>query len=102
MTDLAHEEVLPFLALLAFGNVLDGADEARNPPLTPGTFETSKPTHLDPADFAASSLNSVLTRGALRIGGTERCFGVCPKTFRVVRRHSLLYPPHPPLIVGNI
>ena len=79
MIDLAHEEVLPFLALLAFGNVLDGADKVRGPPPTPGALEASKPTHLHPADFAVSPLNPVLAQGAMRIGGSmPRC---PPKTF---------------------
>jgi hypothetical protein len=73
MINLAHQEVLPFLALLAFSDLLDGADEARASPLTPGALETSKPTHLHPADFAISPLNPVLPRGAPWIGGIERC-----------------------------
>jgi hypothetical protein len=90
MIDLAHQEVVPFQALLAFGNLLDGADKARALPLTPGALETSKPTHLHPADFAVSPLNPILPRGALRIGGIERCLAICRKPFRIVRMYQLL------------
>src|SRR5262249_38750519 len=60
------------------------------PPLMPGSLETSKPTHLNPADFAVSPLNPVLARAALRIDGIERCLDVCPKPFCIVRMHPLL------------
>jgi hypothetical protein len=69
MIDLAHEELQLFLvrlalglALLAFGNVLDGADEAHGSPLMPGPLETSKPPHLYPMDLAVSPQNPVLMR----------------------------------------
>jgi hypothetical protein len=41
MIDLAHQEVLPFLVLLAFGNVLDGADEGHDPAPTPRALKMS-------------------------------------------------------------
>jgi hypothetical protein len=49
----AHEEVLPLLPLLAFGNVRNDADDARGRALTPGALEIGKPMYLDPADVAA-------------------------------------------------
>src|SRR6266446_2942245 len=100
MIDLAYEEVLLFLALLAFGNVLDGAN-AHGPALTPGTLEISKPESLHPADLAVSPPEPELGRGALRFGGIERRLKG-PNPFRVVRMHQ----PHDlfdgRLIFGNI
>src|SRR5260370_18288634 len=101
MTDLAHEEVLLFLALLAFGNVLDGAN-AHGPALTHGTLEISKPESLHPADLAVSPPEPELGRGTLRFGGIERPLKGPPNPFRLVRMHQ----PHSPfdgrLIFGNI
>src|SRR5260370_10108127 len=87
MTDLAHEEGLLFLALLAFGNVLDGAN-AHGPALTPGTLEISKPESLHPADLAVSPPEPELGRGTLRFGGVERRLKSRPNPFRVVRLHQ--------------
>src|SRR5258708_15983463 len=89
MIDFAHEEINLLLALLAFGSVLSGADEAREPSLTPGALEISKPMSLHPADLAVSPLNPVLMRVRLRIGGIERRLAVRPNPFRVVRMHPL-------------
>src|SRR5262249_24337300 len=83
MIDLAHEETLPFLALLTFGNILHDANDARGPWLAPGAVEMRKPIYLCPSDLAASPLNSVLTRRAFRIGGVKGCQVVRPKPFRV-------------------
>jgi hypothetical protein len=63
MINLAHEEALPFLAPLAFGNVVSDTDNAREPSLALVVLEVRKPTHLYPADFAVSSLNPVLVGG---------------------------------------
>jgi hypothetical protein len=63
MIDFAHEEINLLLALLTFGNVLSGADEAHEPSLTLIALEIRKPPHLYPADLAISSLNPVLVRG---------------------------------------
>src|SRR5260370_5279386 len=71
MIDFAHEEINLLLALLAFGNVLSGADEAREPSLTPGALEISKPMSLHPADLAVSPLNPVPMRVRLPIGGEQ-------------------------------
>src|SRR5215467_14521410 len=62
MIDFTHEEVLLFLALLAFGNVLDRAGEVHELPLRPGALKISKSTTLHPADLAISPPNSVLIR----------------------------------------
>src|SRR6267143_257800 len=71
MIDLAHEEVLAFLALLAFGNVLCGADEAHDLSLRPGTLEIGKSMILHPADLAVSPPDPVLDREGLRIDGIK-------------------------------
>ncbi len=62
MIYLAHEEVLSFFALLAFGYVVHGADDARGPSVMLVPVEIRKPTHLYPADLPVSPLNSVLVR----------------------------------------
>jgi hypothetical protein len=49
MVDLAHKEVLPFLALLAFGNVLNRTTEAYELAVGPGTLKTSKSKCFAPA-----------------------------------------------------
>jgi hypothetical protein len=46
MIDFAHQEVLLFLALLAFGNVLQSANETDGPPLRPGALEIGTPQSL--------------------------------------------------------
>src|SRR5258708_10522463 len=87
MIDLAHEEVLPFLALLAFGNVLCGADEAHDLSLTPGTLEIGKSMILHPADLAVSPPDPVLDREGLRIDGIKSCRDTRPNPLNVVRMH---------------
>jgi hypothetical protein len=52
MVDLAHKEVLPFLALLAFGNVLNRTTEAYELAVGPGTLKTSKSKYLAPANVS--------------------------------------------------
>jgi len=89
MIDFAHEEVLFFLALLAFGNVLDGADEAHDLSLGPGALTIGKPATLHPTDLAVSPPEPVLIRVGLRIGGIERRLADRPKPFHVVRMHPL-------------
>jgi hypothetical protein len=59
MTDLAHQEVLPFLALFAFGNVLSGTDHADGASLVRGALEIRKPVSLHIPDLAVSPLNPV-------------------------------------------
>jgi hypothetical protein len=86
MIDFAHEEVLLFLALLAFGNVLSGADEAHDLSLRPGTLEIGKPMSLHPADLAVSPLNPVLMRVRLRIGGIKSRRDSRPNPLNVVKR----------------
>src|SRR5258708_23476648 len=88
MIDVAHEEVLTFLALLAFCNIRSGADDASGPSLTPGAFEISTPMHLYPADLAASRMEPALDRVGLRVDGIERRLAR-PKPLRIVRIHPL-------------
>jgi hypothetical protein len=81
MIDLAHEEVLPFLALLSLVDVLDGADEAHDPSLTARALKTmSKPLGLQPANLTVPPPEAELRRGSLRLGGIERS-AVGPKPF---------------------
>src|SRR5215470_3604121 len=68
MIDLAHQETLPLLAVLAFRNVLHDADDACGPWLRPSPVEVSKPMRLHPPNLAGSPLNPILMRWALRIG----------------------------------
>src|SRR5262245_16430959 len=89
MIDFAHEEVLFFLALLAFGNVLSGAAEAHSMALRPGARKISKPMPLYPANRTVPAPNPVLMGERLRIDGIERRLAVRPKPFRVVRMHPL-------------
>src|SRR5499427_395675 len=89
MIDLAHEEVLPFLALLAFCDIRNGADDARGPSLTLRAFEISTPMHLHPADLTASPAESELDRVGLRIDWIERRLARRPKRLRIVRMHPL-------------
>ena len=91
MIDFAHENVLLFLALLAFGNVLNGADHPRGPCLTPDVLEISKPNRRHPPEPAISLKEPVLCHGAFRIDGVERRFAVRPNPFRILRVH----PGHP-------
>src|SRR5260370_2350441 len=51
MIDFAHQEVLFFLTLLAFGNVRKGADEAHGPSLAPVAFEIPNPQRSHPPAF---------------------------------------------------
>src|SRR5258708_2010950 len=87
MIDLAHEEVLAFLALLAFGNVLCGADEAHGLSLRPGTLEIGKSMILHPADLAVSPPDPVLDREGLRIDGIKSRRDSRPNPLNVVRMH---------------
>src|SRR5258708_39267802 len=89
MIDFAHEEVLFFLALLAFGNVLDGADKAHDLSLGPGALAIGKPATLHPTDLAVSPPEPVLIRVGLRIGGIERRLSGLPKPFPVRPMHPL-------------
>src|SRR5258708_32519656 len=88
MIDLAHEEVLPFLALLAFGNVLCGADEAHDLSLTPGTLEIGKSMILHPADLAVSPPDPPLDRERLRIDGINSRRDSRPHPLNLVRTHA--------------
>src|SRR5215831_3311362 len=87
MIDLAHKEVLPFLALLAFGNVLSGTDHADSASLGRGTLEIRKTMSLHTPDLAVSPLNPVLDRIRFRIGGIERYYDGRPNPFYVVGMH---------------
>src|SRR5258708_21715046 len=90
MIDFAHEEVLLFLALLAFGNVLSSATETHDPSLRPGTFKIREPMTLYPADRAVLPPNpELMVDVRLRIGGIERRLAVRPKPLRIVRMHPL-------------
>src|SRR5258708_13388079 len=90
MIDFEEEEVLLFLTLLAFGNVLSSANETHDPSLRPGTFKIREPMTLYPADRAVLPPNPELTVDVrLRIGGIERRLAVRPKPLRIVRMHPL-------------
>src|SRR5258708_40110309 len=102
MIDFAHEEVLLFLALLAFGDVLSGAGHADGPSLTPGALEMTKPQLRRPTDLAASPPEPELGRGTLRIDRIERRRDGCPKSFHVVRMHRFQELFDRRLILGNI
>src|SRR5262249_20925880 len=84
MIDLTHEEVLLFLALLAFGNVLSGTDHADGASLVRDTLEIRKPVGLHTPNLAVSSLNPVLGRIGFGIGGIERRFDGRPNPLYVV------------------
>src|SRR5258707_9296811 len=89
MTDFAHEEVLFFLAFLAFGNVRDGADDADGPSLAPVALEISLPEGLHPPDLTVSPPDPELGRGAMRFGGIERRVVGRPNPFRIVWMHPV-------------
>src|SRR6266478_1651454 len=89
MIDFAHEEVLLFLALLALGDVLDGAAETHGPALTPGALEIGEPKSLHPADRAVCPPQPELGGRPLRIDRIERCLDGRPNHFGVVRMHPL-------------
>src|SRR5215471_18669224 len=101
MIDFAHEKVLLFLPLLAFGNVRNGADDADRSSLMPVALEISKPQGLHPADLAISPPEPELDRRAPRIGGIEPSREGRRNSFRVVG----MYPLHDlfksRLILGN-
>src|SRR5262245_40618963 len=85
MINLAHQEVLLFLLLFAFGDVLYGAAEAYDPALGPRAIKISKSVGLHPADLAVSPPNPVLVVDIrLWIGRIERRFAVRPNPFHVV------------------
>src|SRR5215467_5099078 len=84
MIDLAHEEVLSFLALLAFGNVLSSTDHADGVSLVGGTLEIRKPVSLHPPDLAVCPQVLELSHAGFRIGGIERRFYARPNPFYVV------------------
>jgi len=88
--DLTHQKVHLLLALLAFGNVRNGADDARGPSLTPGALEISKPMQLYPADLAVFPPEPELDRVRLRIRGIERRVGSHPEPFRVIQMNPLV------------
>jgi hypothetical protein len=72
MIDFAHEELFPFLTLLALGNVLNSAAEAYGPSLRPGTRKICEPMTLYPADLAVSPPYPVLLMDVrLRISTTD-------------------------------
>src|SRR5260370_39184206 len=102
MIDFAHKEVLIFLSLLAFGDVLSGAGHAYGPSLAPGALEMSKPQSLHPTDLAVSPPEPEFGGGALRIDRIERRRDGCPKPFRVVRMHRFQELFDRRLILGNI
>jgi hypothetical protein len=62
MVDFAREKVRLFLVFLAFGNIRNGADDARGSSPTPSALKTSKPMSLNPADPSAFPLNPVHDR----------------------------------------
>src|SRR5262249_5161223 len=85
----AHEEVLLFLTLLAFGDVLNCPAEAYGQALRPGTLKVSKSVSLHPTDLTISPPDPELAGGVLRIGRIERRLAIRPKPFVVVRMHAL-------------
>src|SRR5215468_5700711 len=102
MIDLAHKEVLPFLALLAFGNVLSGTDHADSASLGRGILEIRKTVSLHTPDLAVSPLNPVLDRIRFRIGGIERYYDSRPNPFYVVGMHPFRELFDVRLVFGNV
>src|SRR5260370_17592338 len=102
MIDFAQEEMLLLLTRLAFGNILDGADEAQEPAATPGAFKIITPTALHPTDLAVAPPEPVLIRVGLRVGGIQRRLADHRKSFPVVRLHPFPHPSHPPPLLANI
>src|SRR5262245_53412600 len=102
MIDFAQQEMLPRLALLPCGNVLDGADETYKATLRRGAVKISTTTTLHPTDLSVFPHDPVLVDIGLRIDGIERRLADRPKPFHVVRMHPLqeLFDRH--LIVGKI
>src|SRR5260370_12465854 len=77
MIDFAHEELLLFLTLPAFSNVLNSAAEADDPPLMPRARKISNSISLYPADLAVSPPYPVLEMDVLlRIGRIKRLLAV--------------------------
>jgi hypothetical protein len=81
--------MLAFLAMFAFGYVVHGANDTRDPPLASGALVIGKPTHPHPAGLTISPLNQVLMRGALRTGRIQHCRVVRPKPFGLARMHQV-------------
>jgi hypothetical protein len=50
MIDLTHKKMLLFLALLAFGNFRNSADDTHSQSLMPGPLKISTPQNLRPAE----------------------------------------------------
>src|SRR5215468_2960809 len=96
-----HEEMLFFLALLAFGNVLSGTDHADGASLVRGTLEVCKPVSLHIPNLAVSPLNPVFDRIAFRICGIERRFHARSNPFDVVWMHPFLELFDVRLVFGN-
>src|SRR5215471_16990931 len=102
MINLAHEQALPFLPPLAFGNVLSGTDHADGASLVPDALKMNERMGFCPADLAISAPVPELVGVGLQIGGIERRFDGRPNPFYVIGMH-------PPLelldicpVVGNV
>src|SRR5215831_12493778 len=90
MIDFAHEEMLFFLALLAFGDVVNGAAEAHGPSLRAGSFKICERISLHRTDGTISPPHpEFMVNVRLRIGGIERRLASRPKPFHVVRMNPL-------------
>src|SRR5262249_36110661 len=73
---------LSFLALLAFRNVVNGANDG--PSLTLVAVEMREPAYFYPVHRAVSPLNPVLMRRATWMGGIDRCLTLRQEPFRVI------------------
>jgi hypothetical protein len=75
------------LALLAFGNILNGADIMHSMPPAPDALKISKSMDLYPTDLAAPP-KPMLKYGGI-LGSTERRFDKRPNHFDIVRMDQL-------------
>jgi hypothetical protein len=86
---LSCKQMLPFRALLVFGDILHGANDTRDSPLASGALAIGEPRHSHPANLAVSPPNPILLRGALRTCGIKHFRVVRPKPLSVVRMQPL-------------
>src|SRR5215475_1346601 len=84
--------MLAFRPLLLFGDVIQRANDTRNPPLASGAsqIELSEPPGLNPPDLVVCPPEPKLSRGALWFRGIERGVVGRPYPFHIIR----MYPSH--------
>src|SRR5579871_314286 len=101
MIDFAHEQVLLFVLMLAFGDILSGADQADGVAFAPGPREMRKPMSLQPAHLADSRPNPELGHVGLWIDGIERRLHGRRNSSHVVWMHPIYELLEVNLLFGN-